>query len=245
MLTVGREHRGDVERRFRARQLRHLAGCEGLEEHTAPSLYQLGERHPPAVRRPRGRQGRLPVRRQRPRAEAVAVHLPDPAALDEEHPRRRDAGRAGGPPGDLVRQHVHGEPEIRVGGGRQRRALLVGEDRAADVVQPGRDLAALVQQLDRELGAEGLVEPVVHRPRGGAAGRVADRDHLEPVAVVEVAPDDGAYRVEPGARDHHQPRPRAWRIVDADPDALVGLGRVLGLGRPGQRQGGESGKTGR
>ena len=52
-------------------------------------------------------------------------------------------------------------------------------------------------------------------------------DHLEAVAVVEVATHDRANRIEPGTREHDETRPHPRLVLDADPDAILDVRRIL------------------
>jgi hypothetical protein len=68
-------------------------------------------------------------------------------------------------------------------------------------------------------------------------GHVGERHHLEPVAVVEVSTDDGAGRIQPGARQHDQTRTHAGLVFENDPDLVDSLGGVLGGAGHGAERG--------
>ncbi len=95
-------------------------------------------------------------------------------------------------------------------------------------MQARGDAARSLDELDRECHAERLVEAVVDR-RGGSIGRdrVVHRHHLEAVAVVEVSTHDRANRIEPRTREHDETRPHPRLVLDADPDAILDLRRIL------------------
>ena len=109
-------------------------------------------------------------------------------------------------------------------------------------------------QLDAERRTERPIDAVVDAARGCArlpvpGGASATVDHLEAVAEVEVAADDGADGIEPGARQHHQAGPHTRLVFHAHPDAFLDLAGVLsggpgGTGRSEWRQHGERGHAG-
>ncbi len=177
----------------------------------------------------RDRHGRL----------AVAVDPVDPPVGDEEEAGRGDPGGAAGPLGDLVGDPVQLEALLRAGVGREREGLLIADLLQPDVVEPHGHSAGGRRQLDPELRAHGLVDPVTHRPgllaRGpGIRRREFTPDHLESVGEVEVPAKDRAGGVESPAGQHHQAGANAG-VLQAEADPLADLRGVLG----GQRGGGE------
>ena len=174
----------------------------------------------------------------------VAVHH-----VDRVVPHVRDAGggdapHPGDPPLDLVRHPVHGQPPA------SRRHVL-GQCELVHVdhlpvqhVMQGHVQPALgVPGLHHGERPQGLEHAVVHRA-GRARGikstpdrrrhRVRDDDHVHPIAVVEVPPQDRGDRVTvgPGHRqhDHRRPHPRIVGQRDVHPRP----GRVLGGERHGK-----------
>ena len=126
------------------------------------------------------------------------------------------------------------EPEAGVGAAGKANRLLVADLGRREVVQTRGHPARRLDQLDRELGPECLVDPVVDRAGAGVAGRrVVHLDHFETVTVVQVAPDHGAHAVESRAGKHHQAGTRSRDVVHPDPHPFAELGGILGRERPG------------
>src|SRR5215213_2665513 len=132
---------------------------------------------------------------------------------------------------------MHIEPEIR--SRRQRHRLLISEPTGVQIVETCGQSTRRLHQLDRELRAESLIERVVHwtgRRRATATGgsdlrRIRDRNHLEPITVVEISLNNRAGRVETRAGKHDEARPVTRTIVDTYPDTFIDTaGGVLGRG---------------
>ncbi len=116
-------------------------------------------------------------------------------------------------------------PKLGRGLARHGEGLLLSHRPATDVMQLNDDPAGVRADRDAVLGAERPVQLVIH---GGGDRRAAglERQHLESVAEIEIALEDGPDRVEARPRQHHQAGTGSRLVGDADPHAAID--RVLG-----------------
>ena len=125
---------------------------------------------------------------------------------------------------------MNAEPPFADAAQLHRERELTAYPLRGEVVEPGGHPAARAgEQLQRERCPQGAVEGVVDR-RAGARAPVGgeglgQRDHLEPVAEVEIPRHDRAHRIESRRGQHHQPRPHPRLISDPDPHRVLGRKR--------------------
>ena len=198
-------------------------------------------------------------RRHEPLVGAVLVDRVHLAVHHEQDAGRGGPADAKARFEHAIREAVHGEPESRVAEGREAGPQLAAHAPGRHIVhRDDGAVAGRGRDADDEVRPEGLVQRIVEtgrdgcaagppgpppRPGRGTAGRrgrggarganrvtAGQGDRLEAVAVVDIARDKGANRVERRLRNrqHHHPRPHAGAVHDADADAAIDRGGVLG-----------------